>query len=682
MAIDRNLLEQEALALLNRGQVDKALNRYQALLRADPRDRRIRQKVAELLLKLGRRAEGDRMLREVADSYVNEGQHRAAVSVLKQLVELNPEDAELEGQLGGCYQAAGFPTEARRALESAVRRLSKTDPGRAVTWLRVLIRVSGGEPQLQVQLAELLDAAGQRAEALDAWRTLAQDAKRRGRSDDVLRFLELALKASPDDVDLLCDAAEARFANNDPKGALVHVQRAYQSEKQSARVLGLLARALEEGGMQAKARPIWIQAARQYEADGNAAGRADALAHALALGDDPELRAQLGEASKAASRSTLRLDEKPWAAPRSDPEVKAVIRARTLARYGFGERAVDLLRATELAVRSTISVRIALAELLAERGDPEGALAELEALPTVTDATALGDIRTRIRQLGGGPPIEEPGVDTLPELGPEALEPAALDPMDEIVDDEPTEDTPVPSTLIVKTIKAARPSPATPSPSVGIKVPVKKAARPARRDDDDSPAPPSEPETVIMMGPMTDLSAFLNNADEAVTVADVPAFFEAMEIKPDFSDLFPPTPSVEIDEDDEEEPTATNAGPATATLEEASALISVGLFADARDRLKDRNDLPAVVLLATALKGLGDANAAAERLRSAVSDASESDEGYLDALWLLAQIDAAGRKTRSALRLLGEIQDLDPQYRAAEVGALKRGVELLVKRPS
>ena len=71
MAIDRNLLEQEALALLNRGQVEKALNRYQALLRADPRDRRIRQKVAELLLRMGRRGEGERLLREVADSLVN-----------------------------------------------------------------------------------------------------------------------------------------------------------------------------------------------------------------------------------------------------------------------------------------------------------------------------------------------------------------------------------------------------------------------------------------------------------------------------------------------------------------------------------------------------------------------------------------------------------------------------------
>ena len=146
MAIDRNLLEQEALALLNRGQVEKALNRYQALLRADPRDRRIRQKVAELLLRMGRRGEGERLLREVADSLVNEGQHRAAVALYKQLLDLSPDDGELEAQLGVCYATAGFPTEARRTLESAVKHLSRTDPARAVASARQLSSASARCP--------------------------------------------------------------------------------------------------------------------------------------------------------------------------------------------------------------------------------------------------------------------------------------------------------------------------------------------------------------------------------------------------------------------------------------------------------------------------------------------------------------------------------------------------------
>ncbi len=710
MAIDRNLLEQEALALLNRGQVDKALNRYQALLRADPRDRRIRQKVAELLLRLGRRQEGERMLREVADSYVAEGQHRAAVAVLKQLLELNPEDADLEGQLGTCYQAAGFPTEARRCLEGAVRRLSKTDPPRAITYLRQLIRLAGGDPALQIQLAELLDSAGQRAEAQEQWRALMAEAKRRGRSDDVLRFVEAALKGAPDDVELLCEAAEARFAAGDPRAALGHVQKAYAHEKQSARVLSLLARALDEGGMGAKARPVYLQAARQFENEGNATARAEALTRALALGpDDPEIRAMLGEAAQAASRAQLRLDDKPWAAPKTEAEVRAVIRARTLARYGYGDRALEVLRSADPSIRGAVSVRVALAELLVERGDTNAALDELKAVPALSDETARDQLRTRVLVLGGGaqtPYSTDLDEDALDEIDDEALESMGSEPTgevsdelidepsEEIVEDDPTEDTPVQNALIVKTVKAPRKggasptavaslftAPTTPTPAGGgmvasLKVGVKKAARP--RDK----APPipkmgAQPDTVIM-ALEEGAPAFIHHTEEMATMADIPGFFDAMEVKPDFSDLFPPTPSLEIFEEFDE-PTAPSLKHEEVSLDEARALLSAGLYAEARNKVVDRADLPGVVVLAAALKGMGETVPAADRLRSALSEASETDPGYLDALFALAQLDAHTRKSRSALRLLGELQDLDASYRKQEVADLKRGIEIMIK---
>lgn len=694
MAIDKNLLEQEALALLNRGQVDKALNRYQALLRADPRDRRIRQKVAELLLRLGRRAEGERMLREVADSYVAEGQHRAAIAVLKQLLELDPEDAEVEGLLGSSYQAAGFPTEARRCLEGAVRRLSRTDPQRAIQYLRQLIRLSGGESALQVQLAELLDMAGQRAEALEAWRGLAAEAKRRGRTDDLLRFVEAALKSAPEDLELLCEAAEARFANGDPRGALGHAQKAHAQEKQSTRALSLLAKALDESGLQAKARPAYIQAARLYEREGNVTARAEMLTRALALGpDDPELRAQLGDAAQNASRVQLRLDDKPWAAPRTEPEVRVVIRARTLARYGFSDRALEVLRGADPSIRSSVPVRVALAELLVERGDNAGALAELQALPALSDEAARDQLRTRVLVLGGGPRLEEiadeidnDGLEELDEGALESVSPEPLGDEDEIVEDDDTEDTPSPpAQLVVKTVKAPRKAatmvenlrdaPTTPVPGAAIRVPVKKAIRPREKAPPVPTPVPAQPDTVIMA---LEEGPFLHASEDQATIADIPGFFEAMDLKPDFSDLFPGTPSLEIDEE-EEEATAPSLAPDQVALDEARALLSAGLFAEARNKLLDRVDLPAVVVLARALRGMGELAPAAERLRSVLAHSAETDPGYLDALFTLAQLDLQTRKTRSALRLVGELQDLDPSYRTQEVADLKRGIEILLK---
>lgn len=723
MAIDRNLLEQEALALLNRGQVEKALNRYQALLRADPRDRRIRQKVAELLLRMGRRGEGEKLLREVADALVAEGQHRAAVALYKQLLDLSPDDGELEAQLGICYATAGFPTEARRTLESAVKHLSRTDPARAVAAARQLVRLAPGETAVVVMVAELMESAGQRAEALESWRSLAADAKRRGRTDDQMRFIEQAVKSAPDDVDLLCEAAEARFAMGDPRTALAHVQKAYQVEKQSARVLALLARALEEGGMAVKARPVWIQAARQFEAEGNNPARADALTRALAIGpDDPELRAQLGEAAAAAARAQLRLDDKPWAQPRTEAELRTVVRARTLARYGFADRALDVLRQSDAASRFSGPVRVAIAELLAERGDNAGALAELREVAPPADPEGKEQLHTRMEMLGevflDGPSPDEIDDSGLEELDEGALEPASAEHEEadeESIEDEPTVDRPLQAEVKVSPPIFASPPPAVPLESniaytqevpdlslpsgarivpkaggLGIKVGVKKLPRkleeeevsdtggePLVSEEDDFPTSVASAEEAgvaairIQPGPVTEIP----------TVADVPSFLDALELKPDFSDLLPGTASLEIDEELEREITNADMSMPDHGLDEARALVAVGLFNEARDRLQGRSDLRSIDVLARALWGVGDVGTASERLRAAVADAGEQDAGYLDALWTLAQLDARLRKSRSALRLLGELADLDENFRREEVADLKRGVEMLLKRP-
>lgn len=726
MATDRNQLEQEALALLNRGQVDKALGRYQALLKADPRDRRVRQKVAELLLRMGRRGEGERLLREVADGLIADGQHRAALAVLKQLQELSPDDADLEGQLGVCYGAAGFPTEARRALESAVKRLGRADPAKAVIYARQLARLAAGELPLQVQLAELLEAAGQRAEALEAWRALAADSKRRGRSDDYARFLEFALRSASDDVDLLCEAAEARFALGDPRAALVHVQKAHQVEKQSPRVLGLLARALEEGGQAAKARPLWVQAARLFEAEGNATARAEALTRALACGpDDAELRAMLGDASQAAARAQLRLDDKAWALPRNEAETRLVIRARTLSRYGKAEAARAALQEATGALRASLPVRVALGELLVELGDTPGALVELRAVSAPADAEARDQLQTRIEVLSG----ERLSEADLSELAPEALEDlddgisVSAHPShpqdDEIIDDEPTQDTNPP-------LKASPPTPPpAPAKGLGLRVAVKKA-KAKEAEPAPPPRPPPPPEAPRTLEPRTvtdfpasaavaevdpfvdgdtasDPYALRHGDDEATGVASggFDSFLDGSEsafVDPDEDSPFVPAPTFleggsgpdfsgllgvsgpALAEEIEAENTVPEVTEADPVLADARALVAVGMFAEAQRRVSARTDLRAQVVMVRALWGAGDVGGASERMRSAVSEVSENTPGYPDALWILAQLDAVTRKTRSALRLLAELEDLRPDYRADEVADLRRGIELMQKK--
>jgi tetratricopeptide (TPR) repeat protein len=448
---ERDKLEQEALKLLEKGQTDRALERYQALLKADPRDRRVRQKVAELLLKLGRAPEAERHLREIVKALVSSGQERAAISVFQQLVKMRADDAELRTQLGDAYLAAGFPNDARAAYEQSVEML-RIQPAKAVEVQRRIIKLAPGEFPQKVKLGELMEAANWTEAAFLEWRGLSQEAQRLGRPDDRARFLELALRLRPDNVEVKVDAAEARVAMGEPRLAVPHLEAAIKAAPGNARALALLGTAYEKLDQTELARGIWLTVARNLKDAGDVVGRADALRHAVSCGaTDPVITAELSVADLQAERARLRLDGQDWAQPEVDAELLPVVRASVQARYGFPDRARRTLEGSG-AVRGSRAVRVALAELLAATGDAAAAVRELaEIAPPSPAARDQLEIRSaalagRLDSLSLRP---APSVSASPSpsagRGSTSASPFGGDPDDEVIDDEELVASPAPA---------------------------------------------------------------------------------------------------------------------------------------------------------------------------------------------------------------------------------------------
>ena len=697
MALDKSQVEQEALAFLNRGQLDKALARYNLLLRADPKDRRIRQKVAELCLRTGRRADAERLLREQVESLVTDGQHKAAISVIKQLVELNPRDSSLEAQLGAAYHKSGYGIDARRHYERAIQRLRTEDPQQAVVWQRELVRLAPNEQPLLVQLAELLEGAGQIDVAIESYANLALEARRRGRPDDAARFLEMALKLRPDDPDLLIDAADARVAQGEHRTALLHLQKATVLDPGGLRGLTLLAAALEGTGLKEKAGSVWEQVARAAEEMDQPAARLHALERAVACGvSDPLLRAALGEAQADSARRKMRLLDVPWAEPDSDAEVRVVTRARTLLRYGFADRAKATLTGAPPPVREALASRVLLAETLVDLGDLEAALGELRAV-RVIDADGRVQLGTRLDVLHSavhGEPDELPEIHEIEELVDEALIEELTDPGfgaqrpppgPEPVEDEPTADSEPVSLRVAVSRRSSGPAEegdrlAARGDRDGALAAWRRALNQDPTNEEvllkisellasDAPTvPPMEPPSLSFSDPFAATPPLFSGVDER-ELASFPT-----------SD-----PAVEIDEDEED----PRLGVARGYLAVEMWRQALATAIDARDSGQPLNlllaggsavDLPSRVLAATALHGLGESAQAAALLREALSEAGENDAGYLDALLVVARLSAVTRKGRAALRLLAELEDLDPSWRADEVADLRRGIELLEDR--
>ena len=88
MAVNRDRMEQEAMKLLQKGYTERAIEKYVALMKIYPRDRRLRQKVAELYHGIGRLKEAENHYRNIARSMTKAGHHRQSVTIYEKLIKI------------------------------------------------------------------------------------------------------------------------------------------------------------------------------------------------------------------------------------------------------------------------------------------------------------------------------------------------------------------------------------------------------------------------------------------------------------------------------------------------------------------------------------------------------------------------------------------------------------------
>ena len=428
--MDRNQLEAEALRALDRGNIDGALAAYQQILRAEPRDRRVKQKVAELLLRQGKTADAERHLRELAEGHVKEGAHRAAIALLRQVVGFRPDDPSLHMEMGECLAATGNLNEARNAWDQAMRLwIGAASPGEALRAARRLSESAPTEVALRMRVAELLEASGDTDGAVKLYLDVAADHRRRGRPDEVGRVAEMALRLRPGDLDLLRDAARARLDADDARGALMHLQGAFQQAPDDARTLDLLARAFEAAGQPEKALRVLGELVRVSERAGDLEVEADAVRRSVKLApNDDALATRLAGLDDRLARLARKFTDLGGAAPLDEAELRAVVRTEVYARVGFHDRAERVLTAA-LAERPTSAALLAArAEALIaadRRADGLAVAATLARQVTGADAVA---VRERIGLLGGDASAAKGSVDQGAGGTPPATPPSRLGP--------------------------------------------------------------------------------------------------------------------------------------------------------------------------------------------------------------------------------------------------------------
>jgi tetratricopeptide (TPR) repeat protein len=635
--MDRNQLEQEAMRQLNLGSQDGALRAYSAILKLDPRDRRIRQKVGELMLKLGRPIDAEKQFREVAEGLMKEGAHRAAVAVLKQLLALRPDDPAIQMDLAECYVASGYANDARPHFDMAMRLwIGAGRPLEAAKAARRVAELSPGEPPLRLKVAELLEAGGDALGAAAAYQEVAEEYRRRGRPDEVGRIAEMALRLKPDDLPLLLDAAGARVEAGEYKRALAHLQLAFGQAPRDPQTLDLLSRAFEGVGQADKALKVLGELARVAAERGQPALEAEALRRSLRLvPGEADLLARLRVAEEKITRMERRLTQLALAEPTTEAELRAQVRAEVYLRYGFADRADGALTEALAEAPDALGLLAAKAEVEATR-DAAAALVTMERilLRAGTEADAVRERIALVRLAAGLEPASSQSAPASAAASPLAAPaPAAPD----ASGPEAKGDRLAAAGDLVGAVMAYREALATnplDDTVLGKIAALRSAPRAAAAV---APPEPSEEDAFADFGPLED-----------GTFA---------EVLPDALDEVSPLGDVD----------------------EARSLVAVGMWTDALAMLEELEGLEAAVLRSQAVRGLGEVSRALDLLREASNDAAETDPAYPEALFELSALYTATGKHRAAVRLLEELRDLDPGYRVGEVEARMRGLQKLLK---
>ncbi|MGH7286959.1 MAG: tetratricopeptide repeat protein, partial [Myxococcota bacterium] len=270
MAINKRKILESAQKNLQRGAVDKALEDYRTLLKADPHDSNVLLKVGDLYLKQGKRDEAMNAYVRVAQQFTREGFDAKAVALYKQISRLDPKRHDVCVPLADLYARMGLVSDAIASLQTAADAAYRArDKDDALELLRRMAALDPSNTQNRLKVAELLAQEGRKSEALTEYEAVAEELERRGEEEERLRVVERILAVDAERGPALLEVARAKLTASQFVGARKLAERmvaAHPDDLEGFEVLGF---ALQGVGESERARDVFRDLAERFRQRGD-----------------------------------------------------------------------------------------------------------------------------------------------------------------------------------------------------------------------------------------------------------------------------------------------------------------------------------------------------------------------------------------------------------------------------
>ena len=299
VSIDREKALQAAQKYVEKKKYDRAIAEYQRVIQEDPNDARTLLKIGDLQARLQAYPEAIATYDRVGQYYSSQGFALKAIAVYKQIRELIKKHApaladrygHIVPKLAEIYTQLGLTSDALAAYDEVATRLQRGGRDReAIDVFRRMVALDPSNPLPHLRLAEACCRVQSLDEAIDLFWRAGELLLGLGRREDALKVVERMLH-------FRVDARYARVAaelylergtREDGLQALAKLQICFQNDPRDLDTLGLLARAFQLIGQEAKALEVYKEMARLAREQGKPELYKQLLQHLRQIAGDDE----------------------------------------------------------------------------------------------------------------------------------------------------------------------------------------------------------------------------------------------------------------------------------------------------------------------------------------------------------------------------------------------------------
>jgi pilus assembly protein FimV len=201
MAYNKSKNVEAAQKLLNQGKIAQAIAEYQNILKYEPRDQVTLMTIGELYIRQGETFQAIDYFERLAQIFVGDGFLTKAIAVYKRIAKLAPEEIRPLEKLADLYVQQGVMSEARPLfLQLAEIHLKNNRQPEAVSLLKRLLQAEPDNLRIQIRLADLYQAMGQTREAIETYVSASQRALARGDHGESEKLANKAIKLEPNNL--------------------------------------------------------------------------------------------------------------------------------------------------------------------------------------------------------------------------------------------------------------------------------------------------------------------------------------------------------------------------------------------------------------------------------------------------------------------------------------------------